>query len=106
MTGVFGDYIVLSNGEDLNLYTCVRGLIVDFTLPGTMLMVFLAGFLLQRRFLHLAEGNPLNLASIAAGYLFIVTSPIVSMFSYNGVVLAFAGTLLVLHFGMPKMEKA
>jgi oligosaccharide repeat unit polymerase len=105
-TGLFTDFVTLSDGEDLNLYTCFRPLILDFTLPGAMLLSFLVGVAMQRVFASLPLGNPAHLIALTAAYVFIISSPITSMFVYNGLLLAFVSTYVVLKFGFPKSETA
>ena len=65
--------------------------------------MFVVGYGVQRAFLHLSEGNPLHLIVVASSYMFIVASPIISMFTYNGIVLAFAGTWAILYWNMRKL---
>lgn len=91
--GVYEDYLTLAGGEDINVYTLFRGLIEDFTLPGACLFNVLLGAV---------AGNASRLRStsrvltLAGYYALILFSPITSLFTYNGLILAWAVAALVL----------
>jgi|SRR5579872_608771 len=94
--GLYERYETLAGGEDTNIYTLFRGLIQDFTLPGAMVFcIFLgiaAGYAASWE-----EKNQVGSVLILAGYYaFIIFSPLSSLFTYNGLILAWLVTALVL----------
>jgi oligosaccharide repeat unit polymerase len=94
--GLYEDVVTLQSGEPTNIYTAFRGLIQDFTLFGSALLSFTVG---------LASGYTYSLSCarvthwlllLAAFYAFAFFSPLVSVFNFNGVVLAWVVAAMVL----------
>jgi oligosaccharide repeat unit polymerase len=80
--------IDLKAGIDSNIYTAFRGLIDDFSIPGSMILLLIAGAFVGRAYAKLCSGNMGFAWVLAAYYIFILFSPIVSAFYYNSVPLA------------------
>ncbi len=91
--GVYGDYLTLAGGEDTNIYTFLRGLIEDFTIAGACLFGIVLGIVAGSATRRQSTGHVLTLAGY---YAFILFSPIISLFAYNGLILAWAVSVLIL----------
>jgi hypothetical protein len=92
--------VTLPGGEETNIYTALRGLIQDFTLGGAVVLTFLVSFVSG---ILLASPSRRTWTSILFGawyYAFILGSPLTSVFTYNGLVLAWLVAAIVLrsHF--------
>lgn len=86
----------LKAGIDSNIYTAFRGLIDDFSIMGSMVLLLIAGTFVGRAYTQLCSGNMAFTWVLAAYYVFILFSPIVSAFYYNSVPLALLVGALVL----------
>ncbi len=86
--GVYTESVIFE-GEDSNIYTAFRGLIEDFSLPGAMAVCLGIGLLSGLAYRQLLVGDEKWILGLAAFYVFLLWSPIVSVFQYNGPVLAF-----------------
>lgn len=94
--GVYEQYQTLAGGEDTNIYTVFRGLIEDFTLPGACLFGVLLGFVAGKAARSASTNHLRHLLVLAGYYAFIVFSPLGSLFTYNGLILAWGMAALVL----------
>ena len=98
LPGLYDEYFAYGELAPGNIYTMFRGLITDFGIPGSLIVVFLLGLVfnaLYRRML--ASTYPL--ISIAATVTFVqvlYTSYIASMLIYNTTYLVFVLTALLL----------
>ena len=87
-TGLYLGFVTLPGGEETNIYTAARGVIEDFSLPGSVLLSFglslVSGILLSR------HRRPMYVSVLigSAYYAFVLCSPLTSIFTYNGLVLA------------------
>ncbi|HLZ92194.1 MAG TPA: O-antigen polymerase [Candidatus Acidoferrum sp.] len=79
--------VMLENGVDSNIFTAFRGLIQDFSYPGAVLLLAVAGFFAGRAYMNSCRGNMRGFPILIAYYAFFLWSPIVSVFSYNSVAL-------------------
>ncbi len=96
--GVYEELQTLAGGEDTNIYTLFRGLIQDFTLPGASLFGVLLGIVAGAAGRSGSTNRGGNLLVLAGYYAFILFSPIISLFTYNGLILAWVVAALVLGF--------
>jgi len=87
LVGVYSEYVTLEDGES-NIYTAFRGLIEDFSLPGAAVFCILIGFVAGRAYTCTVEGRTIWVAVLAGYYVFLLWSPIISVFVYNSLVLA------------------
>jgi len=94
--GVYQELETLAGGEETNIYTLFRGLIQDFTLPGACLFGVLLGFVTGKAARSASTKDLRDLLVLAGYYAFIIYSPIVSLFTYNGLILAWGMAALVL----------
>jgi oligosaccharide repeat unit polymerase len=102
--GLYEDYVTLPGGETTNIYMLLRGLIEDFSLGGALLLTW--GFGLMVGFL---SNRPRRAASVsvlilAGAYALVLWSPVVSVFTYNGPILAWlvAGVVLASSGKVPR----
>jgi oligosaccharide repeat unit polymerase len=79
--------VMLENGVDSNIFTAFRGLIQDFSYPGAVVLLTIAGFVAGRAYTNSCWGNMRGLPILAGYYSFFLWSPIVSVFAYNSVLL-------------------
>jgi oligosaccharide repeat unit polymerase len=96
--GVYEEYVTLAGGESTNLYTLFRGLIQDFTLPGASLFGVLLGIVAGAAARSRSTNHLRSVLVLAGYYAFIFFSPVISIFTYNGLILAWGIAALVLGF--------
>jgi oligosaccharide repeat unit polymerase len=88
------EHVTLQSGGESNIYTAFRGLVQDFSLPGAFLLCFVAGVFAGNSYTKLCMGDSSRIGVLSGYYAFLLWSPIVSIFNYNGVILALLiGTL-------------
>lgn len=90
-TRLIGRYSDTSNvvGEEVtNIYTIFRGLIEDFTVFGAILVGGCVGGLAGRIYFGSLESKAGTVLFLSAFYSTLLYSPIISIFSFNGVALA------------------
>jgi oligosaccharide repeat unit polymerase len=102
--GLYSEVLSFEAGEDSNIYSAFRGLIQDFTLPGALLVSAFWGFLAGFAYRRAAAGGLRWIVLVGAYYAFFFWSPIVSLFNYNGVILAFLVAFLVLSRLVPPSQ--
>ncbi len=92
--------MALPGGEETNIYTALRSLIEDFTLLGAVFVAFVASFV-SGILLSCPSRRIWTPILFASGYYaFILCSPLTSLFTYNGLVLAWLVAAIILrsHF--------
>lgn len=94
--GLYERYETLDGGEDTNIYTLFRGLIQDFTLPGAIVFCILLGISAGYAASWEAKNQVGSVLILAGYYALIIFSPLSSLFTYNGLILAWLVTALVL----------
>lgn len=88
--GLYRDVITIGAYQS-NVYSIFRGLIQDFSFLGAAFVIMLAGVIAGKYFKILSAGNMSGLILLPAIYSQIFWSPIVSIFNYNSVLMAFGG---------------
>jgi len=86
-----------SDGTGSNVYTLFRPLIEAFTLPGSLIVVFLVGLLGGRSYVAVHRGNVVAISVLAV----IIPNVMISgglWFGYNSIVLAFLSLFFYLLF--------
>jgi oligosaccharide repeat unit polymerase len=91
--GVYQEFVQLGDwiGEPdqiSNLYTTFRSVIEDFSLTGAVLFLGLFGFLSGWSYRRAKAGSTLWIPLLALCYAFWLWSPLGSLFTYNGAVVA------------------
>lgn len=99
--GFYADFITLPTGYT-NIYTAFRGLIQDFTIPGSIFICLLIGFLIQLAYLRCRDGNIIWVLPLSLFYAFTLFSPFISIFTSNSVTTAWLFALVVLAFHKKK----
>ena len=84
----FGFYepINISVGLSTNIYTALRGLIVDFTSFGALIICFSIGYFSQKIYNYVNGGMLMGLIPLSIFYAFTIYSPIISIFHYNSII--------------------
>lgn len=84
----FGFYepINISVGLSTNIYTALRGLIVDFTSFGALIICFIIGYFSQKIYNYVNGGMLMGLIPLSIFYAFTIYSPIISIFHYNSII--------------------
>jgi oligosaccharide repeat unit polymerase len=85
--GIYSDKVTI-RGYDSNLFSAIRGLIMDFTLPGAILITFLGGVLSNHVFEKTLKSQKWAMGLLPMIYGWILFSPVVSVFSYNSITLS------------------
>lgn len=103
--GVYDTFVPITGDETSNIHTAFRGLIEDFTIIGTYVILFVLGLLSKLFYNKVKEGNLVYIAFILPIYSFILWSPIYSVFAYNSLILAHI-MLIPLFWYIAKRSKA
>jgi len=96
-TGFFADFAQIGPSQT-NIYTAFRGLIEDFGIIGTVILCFCAGYISSLSFQAVLRGKIMWVVPLSAFYTFALFSPLLSIFAFNSIALAFlifAGTLII-----------
>jgi hypothetical protein len=97
--GIYDDYYILEGLLQTNIYTHYRGLILDFSLIGSMLVMTFAGLISHFMYFFLLTNRRPWLS--AAFYLhligYIYTSFIISLLIWNSIFASFIITALILN---------
>lgn len=92
LAGLYIDKIVeVEPGGFTNIYTIFRGLIQDFTLPGSLVFLFIIGSISSWAYKCVAHGN-IKFMPILIGFYAFASGHGVSIFNYNSI---FFGWLIV-----------
>jgi oligosaccharide repeat unit polymerase len=86
---------VLPDGTSTNVYSAFRNLILDFGISGTIIAMFVAGFLLSRLYVHtINRASPRASAALTAGYacIFMMVTTVIT--SYTNVLFGFLVAIL------------
>ncbi|MDI6792496.1 MAG: O-antigen polymerase [bacterium] len=86
--GLYSIPVYIESGSFTNIFTIFRGLIQDFSLPGTLVIFFLAGLVNSLSYHECIKGNMLWILPLSIFYAITLFSPLTSIFTYNSVVAA------------------
>lgn len=83
----FGFYlpVSISNNVTTNIFTFFRGFISDFSIFGSLLVIFSVGFIFQLEFQKKRKNIFDGILPISIFYSFTLYSPIISIFHYNSI---------------------
>ena len=81
----FYDPANISLGISTNIFTALRGLVIDFSIPGSIVIAFIVGFFLQLSYQRGLSGTIINTLPISMFYAFTLYSPLISIFHYNSI---------------------
>jgi oligosaccharide repeat unit polymerase len=94
----FYDPANISLGISTNIFTALRGLVLDFSIPGSILIAFIVGFFLQLSYQRGVLGTIINTLPISMFYAFTLYSPLISIFHYNSILFSWIVIFFPLHF--------
>ncbi|MCW5793369.1 MAG: oligosaccharide repeat unit polymerase [Nitrospira sp.] len=109
--GIHADVIDIDLGEfstDTNIYTVFRGLIEDFTLPGSLVILFCVGVIGGTGYRMVARQAVAGLPLLISFYWFALWSPIAAVTTYNTLIVAFLMFAIYVMFLMrlPHVERS
>ena len=87
------------------IFTVFRGIVTDFTLPGAFLITTFIGFWMSIAYVRLLTGNLLFLAPLTLFYAFTMYSPIISIFLYNSIIMAWVIIFSIIFILVPNEFK-
>ena len=94
--GYYKEHVLLSSGLYTNIYTVFRGLVQDFSIPGTLIIAFGSGMAARICFDRCLHGKFIWLIPLSLFYTFTMYSPIISIFNYSSVMMAWVIFFVVL----------
>ena len=86
--GFYKENILLVDSVYTNIFTIFRGLIEDFSIPGTLIIGFGVGMLVRLAFNRCRYGHFMWMVPLTLYYAFVLYSPIISLFNYNSAIMA------------------
>lgn len=93
--GLFPEAVNISDSSASNIYTILRPIIEDFSLPGGIVIFYFVGFFSS--FIYYIENNPvLKLWSMSLFVSILGWSLVTNILTYNVIMFAFLVNLLVL----------
>jgi oligosaccharide repeat unit polymerase len=96
IVGVYYETSNLVGAEVTNVYTAFRMLVEDFTVAGAVLVSLVFGFVAGLAYSLRSNCHSRTLLLLSAFYAFVIFSPLQSLFSFNGAILAWIIGWLVL----------
>ena len=94
--GFYKENIFLADSVYTNIFTVFRGLIEDFSIPGTLIVGFGVGMLARLAFNRCSYGHFMWMVPLTLYYAFVLYSPIISLFNYNSAIMAWVFTAIPL----------
>ena len=94
----FYDATQIASGISTNIFTAFRGIITDFSIPGSILIAFAIGFITQEIFQNKKNISLLTTLPISMFYAFTLYSPLISIFHYNSILFSWFILLIILLF--------
>ena len=94
----FYEPVNISLGISTNIFTALRGLVIDFSIPGSILIAFIVGFFLQLSYQRGISGTIINTLPISIFYAFTLYSPLISIFHYNSILFSWIVIFFPLRF--------
>lgn len=81
----FYEPVNINESISTNIFTSLRGMISDFTIFGSILLIFLCGYYFQYKFSKKEKNLFEKILIISVFYSFTLYSPLISIFHYNSV---------------------
>jgi hypothetical protein len=101
--GYYTDRVLLSSSLYTNIYTAFRGMIQDFSIPGTLIAAFGSGMAASISFDRCLHGKFIWLVPLSLFYAFTMYTPIISIFNYTSVMMAWIILFVILLFFNKKL---
>ena len=92
----FYDTINITKDISTNIYTAFRGIVTDFTIPGSIIIAFIIGFVNQTVYQKNEKTTLLSCLPISMFYAFTLYSPLISIFHYNSILFSWLTLLIIL----------
>lgn len=89
--GLYVESVDLGEHQESNIYTVFRGLIMDFSLLGAAVFLFVLGYISGFSFRRVILGGKDFIPLLVLSYMFLLWSPVTSIYNYNSIV---AGLIL------------
>jgi oligosaccharide repeat unit polymerase len=94
----FYEPINISSNISTNIFTAFRGLVMDFSIGGSILIAFIIGFVAQLFFQKNHLNNIILTLPISIFYAFTLYSPLISIFHYNSILFSWIIVFLLIRF--------
>jgi oligosaccharide repeat unit polymerase len=94
----FYDPINISSNISTNIFTAFRGLIIDFSIIGSILIAFIIGFITQLFFQKNHLNKIISTLPVSIFYAFTLYSPLISIFHYNSILFSWIIVFLLIKF--------
>ena len=94
----FYEPVNISSGISTNIFTALRGLVIDFSIPGAIIITFIMGFFLQLSYQRGISGSIINTLPISMFYAFTLYSPLISIFHYNSILFSWVIIAIIFLF--------
>jgi len=94
----FYEPVNISLGISTNIFTALRGLVIDFSIPGAIIITFIMGFFLQLSYQRGISGSIINTLPISMFYAFTLYSPLISIFHYNSILFSWVIIAIIFLF--------
>jgi len=92
----FYEPTIIANGTSTNIFTAFRGIVTDFSIPGSIIIAFIIGFITQILFQSNNKTTLLTIVPISMFYSFTLYSPLISIFHYNSILFSWLILLIIL----------
>jgi len=103
--GIYTDVVYFAGGTLTNVYTAFRGMILDYGIIGSFLLIMIFGIVTGYFFCCLLNKNKnviLAKVFLAATYFFIMYSFIISIWTYVSYIMVFPAFIIYLWLAKPK----
>lgn len=98
--GIYLEQVEISPGLYSNIYTIFRGLIEDFTIVGSPIVLFLWGVISGFAYYRVQKANVLYLPVLIIFYSVTMWSFVTSLFNYNSIIASFVILYCYLYYGV------
>ena len=102
----FYDPVMISTGLETNIFTAFRGIIYDFSIPGSLVISFFTGFLGSIVYMKANSGKFLAMILLSMIYAFIFYSPLISIFHYNSILISWLIAFIIFIINKKKSKYA
>ena len=82
----FYEPINIGKNVSTNIFTVFRGIIIDFSITGSILIAFIIGYFSQYFFQREQQASLLRTLPLSIFYAFTLYSPLISIFHYNSII--------------------
>ena len=98
-SGFYTDFISIGPSVT-NIYSALRGIITDFGIVGSFIFFGIFGFGSAIAFKSISNGNIFASVPLSIFYSFTIFSPLISIFTFNSIIIAF-----IMFFGVLLLSK-